>query len=152
MEYGPHINAMLWLFFTRCMPDSSIQQITTENAKSSSLNLQPDYNQTKRMMVHGPEAVQIFDSADKVGVASRCPYCENASRIQISHISPQTDLHEFRALRILEWRWKWFVGLTNKYEDHVTALPYLSSCHLSGPGSRVQQPPPDALTAPLGES
>lgn len=55
------------------MPDSSIQQITTENAKSSSLNLQPDYNETKRMMVHGPEAVQIFDSADKVGCSQPLP-------------------------------------------------------------------------------
>lgn len=50
------------------MADSSIQQIATESAKSSSLDLQAEYNnETKRMMAPGPQAIQILDRADKVG-------------------------------------------------------------------------------------
>lgn len=45
----------------------SIQQITTERAKSSSLDLHPNYhNETTRMMGHGERAVQVLDRADKV--------------------------------------------------------------------------------------
>lgn len=45
----------------------SIQQITTESAKSSSLDLRPNYhNETKRMMDHGERGVQVLDRAEKV--------------------------------------------------------------------------------------